>query len=215
MYSLKMFLSFSMIVFLFLAAACRRDQLPVPDFNDLETPAHSFHMQRPNARGFILASERLRIPAEVALPFNREGYWRVATYYAMGVQKYKAREKTGTPGTFEWVFVAPSASLYDMHNRKVGSHGAGPFWEVSPFDSLFAEHFVPAKTVASPDPNSIDWLLLKPKTGKFPTGIFTPVLYVQRIATKGGKAPGLPPLSAEETTEVKYEAVYRFSALYP
>jgi hypothetical protein len=35
--------------------------------------------------------------------------------------------------------------------------------------------------------------------------------YVQRIATKGGKAPLTPPTAANETVDVKYKTVYRFS----
>jgi hypothetical protein len=55
------------------------------------------------------------------------GNTRVATYYAVGVQKYKAREKAGSyPLAYEWVFVAPQADLYDATNAKVGTHGAGP-----------------------------------------------------------------------------------------
>ncbi len=215
MYSLKLIVSIFIIAITLFSVACRREQMPQPDFNNLETSSQSFKMPHSGARGFILASERLTIPAEVSLPADHKKYWRVATYYANGVQKYKAREKAGLPGNYEWVFIAPSASLYDIHNRKVGTHGAGPYWQISPADSIFAEQFVPARTAVSPDANSVDWLLLKPKTGKTPTGIFGPVLFIQRIATKGGKAPAQPPLSAEETIDVKYEAVYRFSALYP
>ena len=89
----------------------------------------------------IAASENLVIPAAVALPENLpDGNTRVATFYAVGVQKYKARIKAGSnPVEYEWVFVAPQASLYDITNTKVGTHGAGPFWEVSSLDSIFAQ----------------------------------------------------------------------------
>jgi hypothetical protein len=165
------------------------------------------------AAAHIEASEKLIIPAAVSLPENLpNGNSRVATYYAIGVQKYKAREIPGSnPVAYEWVFVAPLADLFDENNNKVGTHGAGPFWEISPADSIFAQHFSPAKTSPSPDAGSIDWLLLKPKAGTTPTGIFADVDYIQRIATKGGKAPLTPPTYASETVEVKYKAVYRLS----
>jgi hypothetical protein len=51
-----------------------------------------------------------------------------------------------------------------------------------------------------------------PKAGKTPTGIFANVAYIQRIATQGGKAPVIPPASLNETVEVKYTAVYRFTS---
>jgi hypothetical protein len=50
-----------------------------------------------------------------------------------------------------------------------------------------------------------------PKAGTIPTGIFADVDYIQRIATKGGKAPTAPPTTATETVEIKYQAVYRFT----
>ena len=161
----------------------------------------------------IAASENLEIPAAVVVPENLpNGNTRVATYYAVGVQKYRARVKAGSdPIAYEWVFVAPQADLYDNTNAKVGTHGAGPFWEVSPLDSIFAQHFTPARIAASPDAESIDWLLLMPKTGTTPRGIFTDVDYIQRIATKGGKAPLTPPTNLNATVDVKYKTIYRFT----
>ena len=163
----------------------------------------------------ITASENLTIPATVSVPENLpNGNTRVATYYAVGVQKYKARIKAGNdPVAYEWVFVAPQADLYDISNAEIGTHGAGPFWTISPADSIFAQQFSPARTAPSPDPESIDWLLLMPKVGTTPTGIFADVDYIQRIATKGGKAPLTPPSDINETIDVKYKAVYRFTKI--
>jgi hypothetical protein len=163
----------------------------------------------------ITASENLTIPATVSVPENLpNGNTRVATYYAVGVQKYKARIKAGSdPVAYEWVFVAPQADLYDISNTEVGTHGAGPFWTISPADSIFAQQFSPARTAPSPDPESIDWLLLMPKVGTTPTGIFADVDYIQRIATKGGKAPLAPPTSLTQTVDVKYKTVYRFTRI--
>ncbi|HEX7844800.1 MAG TPA: DUF3455 domain-containing protein, partial [Chitinophagaceae bacterium] len=85
----------------------------------------------------------------------------------------------------------------------------------SPMDSIFAQQFSPARTAPSPDAGSIDWLLLKPKAGTTPTGIFADVDYIQRIATKGGKAPLTAPASINETVDVKYKTVYRFTKINP
>jgi len=161
----------------------------------------------------IQASENLAIPGAVALPANLPaGNMRVATYYAVGVQKYKAQAKAGTPGTFEWVFVAPEAKLYDGTNMEVGTHGAGPHWKLNGrIDSIYAQHFSPMKTAPSDNVSNIDWLLLMPKEGKTPTGIFSGVEYIQRIATSGGKAPATAPVSESDRTEVPYTAIYRFS----
>jgi hypothetical protein len=163
----------------------------------------------------IAASEKLTIPAAIDLPANLPyGNIRVATYYAEGVQKYKAQVKAGSdPVVYEWVFVAPQADLYDASNATVGTHSAGPTWQLSVMDSIYGQQYSPPKSAPSPDPESIDWLLLKPRTGTTPTGIFANVDYIQRIATKGGKAPTTAPVRGNQTVEVKYKAVYRFTKI--
>jgi hypothetical protein len=163
----------------------------------------------------IAQSEKLDIPASIQFPDSLPNQTeRIATYYAEGVQKYKAQLKAGT-SQYEWVFVAPEARLYDKTNKIVGTHGAGPFWQLSPADSVFGQAFVPAKSAPSPDAGSIDWLLLKARTDKTKTGIFTNVFYIQRIATTGGKAPLVAPVDGNATTEVGYTAIYRFTRRIP
>jgi len=212
-----------LIVFVFSAAliACKKGTVITNSNEEFQTlPANANSSLEANGNSpaaHIASSESLIIPASVSVPENLPyGNTRVATYYAVGVQKYKARIKAGTdPVTYEWVFVAPQATLYDITNAEVGNHGAGPFWTISPLDSIFAQQFSPARTAPSEDPESIDWLLLMPKIGTTPTGIFADVDYIQRIATKGGKAPLAPPTNINETVDVKYKAVYRFTKINP
>ena len=198
--------------------ACQREQVdtnPVTDQNVPSQVAISGNENTKSPSAHIEASEKLQMPVSIELPANLPaGNSRVATFFAEGVQKYKAREVAGSnPLRYEWAFVAPQADLYDATNAKVGTHSAGPTWQLSPNDSIYAQHFSPARTAASPDPESIDWLLLMPKTGKAPTGFFADVSYVQRIATKGGKAPLTPPTSLTQTVDVKYKTVYRFTKI--
>lgn len=176
-------------------ASCKREK--EPDY-------HSAAYQ-------IAKSEELLIPATVTLPDNPKGNSRVATYYAIGVQKYKATPKTGgNSNEFQWTLAGPQADLYDASNKKVGTHSFGPTWQLTgTADSIFGAHFTTPKIAASPDPNAIDWLLLTIK--KQPTGLFQNVVYIQRIATKGGKAPATAPAKITDTVDVKYTAVYRFS----
>jgi hypothetical protein len=165
----------------------------------------------------IAESEQVVIPAEIDLPANSpNGNSRVATYFARGVQKYKARGKEGTnPVLYDWVFVAPEADLYDATNTKVGTHFAGPSWQIAGTNALLVgQAYAPPRTV-NKDPNSIDWLLLMPKSGTVPTGIFQKVNYIQRIVTTGGRAPATPPATATETIDVPYTAMYRFSKMNP
>ncbi len=186
----------SSVILVMLATACTRDK------DDDNSPAR-----------YIRESEKLEIPAEIDLPANLPaGNTRTSTFYAEGVQIYKSQPVPGTnPVVYEWAFVAPKANLYDISNTKVGTHTAGPTWQLSLSDSIYAQAFSPARTAPGPDPGSIPWLLLMPKTGKTPTGIFAGVDYIQRIATQGGKAPVQAPASADLTSEVKYTAIYRFS----
>ena len=160
----------------------------------------------------ISRSEKLYIPAAIELPDNGpNGNIRVATFFAEGVQKYKAQQVPGSsPATYRWLLVAPQAVLYNTSNTQVGTHTAGPTWQLSATDSIYGQQFYPAK-IATPDSNNISWLLLKAKDGKAPTGIFANVSYIQRIATKGGKPPVTAPVNENETVEVKYTAVYRFT----
>src|SRR5512138_2903791 len=96
------------VVLLTAIAACNRD-------NDIDTSSPAYQ---------IAESEKLVIPAAIDLPANLPGgNSRVATFFADGVQKYKAQPKAGSsPVTYEWVFVAPQANLYDATNKKVGTH---------------------------------------------------------------------------------------------
>lgn len=199
--------------------ACKKDAVITYPNEEIQTSlsntSSSLETNGNSPAAHIVASENLVIPPSIDLPENLpDGNSRVATFYAVGVQKYKARIKAGSdPVAYEWVFVAPQADLYDITNAQVGGHGAGPFWQTSPLDSIFAQQFNPARTAPSEDAESVDWLLLMPKTGTTPSGIFSDVDYIQRIATKGGKAPLTPPTNLVQTVEVKYKAVYRFTKI--
>ena len=173
----------------------------------VDTSSPAFH---------IAESESLVIPDAIKLPDNPSGNSRVFTFFADGVQKYKAQEVAGSnPVAYQWQFVAPLADLYDATNQKVGNHSAGPNWQLSIVDSMFGQAFAPPRAAPSSDANSIDWLLLMPKTDKPPIGVFADVDYVQRVDTKGGKAPAAAPTSATETADVHYTAIYRFSKKNP
>src|SRR5688572_2758095 len=175
-------------LFVNIISRCSKEETATP-------PA--FHIQQ---------SEKLFIPATISLPAKSK---RVVTYYATGVQKYRAQVKPNTtPVAYEWVFVAPQADLFDITNRSIGTHSAGPSWRITgSIDSIYGQHFTPARTAPSPDPSSIDWLLLMPKLGTIPTGIFADVAFIQRIATTGGRAPSTAPVSESDRVEVPYTAV--------
>lgn len=188
------------ILLVMMLTSCTRNVPP-----DTTSPAYQ-----------IGESEKLVIPDAIELPANAAGNTRIATFYADGYQKYKAQEIAGSsPVAYQWVLVAPLADLYDASNQKVGTHSIGPTWQLSPTDSLYGQAFNPAKAAASPDASSIDWLQLQAKPGTVPTGIFANATYIQRIATKGGKAPATAPTNASETVNVHYTAIYRITKKNP
>ena len=62
---------------------------------------------------------------------------------------------------------------------------------------------------ASPDPTAIDWLLLRAVETSGP-GVFSPVTYIQRVNTTGGKAPTTPGSFIGEVVDAPYTAEYYF-----
>lgn len=109
----------------------------------------------------------------------------------------------------QWVFSRPDARLFDDSGKPVGLHFAGPTWE-------YADHSrVMGKAVASaaPDPMSIPWLLLQ-ATDHQGEGRMQRVTSIQRIATKGGKAPasGCDVPHKGQEARSRYTAEYLFYA---
>jgi hypothetical protein len=84
-----------------------------------------------------------------------------------------------------WVLSRPDAKLFDDSGQQVGSHFAGPTWEYA------ADHSrVIGKAIANatPDPDSVPWLLVQAKDHQG-EGVMQKVAFIQRLFTKGGKAP--------------------------
>jgi hypothetical protein len=109
----------------------------------------------------------------------------------------------------KWVLAGPDAKLFDEAGKQVGSHFAGPTWEWSDGSRVVGR---PIAT-ATPDPNSIPWLLLTAVDHQG-DGFMKQVSSIQRLATKGGKAPGegCDGSHKDEQTRAHYTATYRFYA---
>src|SRR6266498_3957734 len=114
--------------------------------------------------------QNLQVPAGNKVAFHA---------YAEGVQIYRWN------GT-SWTFVAPEAVLFAHAGGGgvVGTHYAGPTWESASGSKVVGT----VLERATPDPNAIDWLLLKAKANEG-SGIFAHVTFIQRVNTVGGKAP--------------------------
>jgi hypothetical protein len=124
---------------------------------------------------------------------------------AVGTQDYVC---SASGATFAWTLRGPDAVLNDAHGQRIGRHFAGPSWEWS--DKSQITGAVVAK-VDAPDPAAIPWLLLSVKE-HHGEGVLGPVRFVQRLGTKGGKAPaaGCDAAHATQVTRVPYSAHYVF-----
>lgn len=136
------------------------------------------------------------VPKEIAVPAGHKLLFKVE---AKGVQIYKAVE--GKSGKLEWVLEAPLADLLDGKGGKAGWHYEGPSWEAADGSKVVRDKAEAVKSAPAPNPKSdIPWLLLKVKAEEGKAGVFSPALYIQRLQTAGGKAPGrLAQTSRDET----------------
>jgi hypothetical protein len=106
-----------------------------------------------------------------------------------------------------WVLSGPDAKLTDEAGKQVGSHFAGPTWEWSDRSRVTGR----AVANATPDPESIPWLLLTAAQHQG-DGMLKSVSSIQRLSTKGGKAPASGCDASHKGQEARshYTAVYYF-----
>lgn len=132
----------------------------------------------------------------------KEGHKPAFHVYAKGVQIYRWNGSS-------WSFVAPEATLYAEENYfgEVGIHGMGPHWTSKSGSRVEAGRVL--NTGCRPDPNAIEWILLKTTATKG-AGIFSRVTFIQRTNTTGGLAPSEPGTVLNELRQVPYTAEYYF-----
>jgi len=111
---------------------------------------------------------------------------------------------------FSWSLKAPEAQLFDKSGKPFGKHSAGPSWEASDGSRITGKA---AANEPSPDADSIPWLLVT-VVSHSGEGALARVTSVQRLNTKGGKAPasGCDAAHAGQELRVAYSADYLFFA---
>jgi hypothetical protein len=144
------------------------------------------------------------IPQQLQPPANLQLLRQV---HAKGDQVYTCKSDAAQ---FTWTLKAPAAQLFDKNGKPFGKHFAGPSWEANDGSR------VTGKAVAnspSPDADSIPWLLVTILTREG-SGVLSQVTTIQRLNTKGGKAPasGCDASHADQEARVPYSAEYRFYA---
>jgi len=142
------------------------------------------------------------VPAQLKTP---EGQRLAAEAHAKGFQVYTCKDDGKG---YTWTLKGPEAELFDKAGKKVGRHFAGPTWEWSDKSQVTGKMMTSSP---SPDADSIAWLLLM-ATGHSGEGVLANVTNIQRLHTKGGKAPatGCDAAHAGQETRAAYEADYFF-----
>jgi Protein of unknown function (DUF3455) len=148
----------------------------------------------------LAAALPLAAAAQDALPTAPPADARLAlTLGARGVQIYECRDQA-------WAFVAPEAELLDAQDRVVGTHGAGPFWQLADGSRIAGR--VKARADA-PGGREIPWLLLTAQAESGVPGGFAGVSHIQRLNTRGGLAPAGACVN-QQSVRVAYTADYLF-----
>lgn len=117
--------------------------------------------------------------------------------------------------TYAWTLTGPEADLKDCMMAKIGSHFASDAGASAPEWMTLADgtHVIAKRNSAfTPDGGtSIPWLLLE-ATSHMGTGTLSKTLFIQRVNTTGGKAPGTgcDSTTVGATTKVAYTADYYF-----
>ncbi len=126
---------------------------------------------------------------------------------AQGVQIYACGKASDG---YHWLFKAPDAALFDTTGRQVGTHFAGPTWQMADGSKIVGEVVGQAP---APDPHAIAWLLLRVKSHDG-SGILSEAGWVRRVDTQAGVAPATPCDAAQALPEarMRYTARYLFYA---
>jgi hypothetical protein len=145
-----------------------------------------------------------QVPPQIQAPSGEQLFLQV---HAKGDQVYTCQSE---PAQYSWTLKAPDAQLFDKDGKPFGKHFAGPSWEASDGSRVTGKAVANAP---SPDAGSIPWLLVNIVNHEG-TGVLSPATSIQRINTKGGKAPasGCDVAHAGQEVRVPYSADYLFYA---
>ena len=151
---------------------------------------------------FTVAAQQ--VPPQLQPPAGEQLLLQV---HAKGDQIYSCK---ADGAQFAWTLKAPDATLFDKDGKPFGKHFAGPSWEATDGSRVTGKAVANAP---SPDPDSIPWLLVNIVTHDG-NGVLSRATSIQRLNTKGGKAPasGCDAAHAGQELRVPYTADYLFYA---
>jgi hypothetical protein len=144
------------------------------------------------------------VPQQLRPPANEQLLLRV---HAKGDQVYICKSEAAQ---FAWTLKAPDAQLFDQEGKPFGKHFAGPSWQANDGSRVTGKAVA---SVPSPDADSIPWLLVN-IVGHEGSGVLSRATTIQRLNTKGGKAPasGCDSSHSGEEVRASYSADYLFYA---
>jgi Protein of unknown function (DUF3455) len=147
----------------------------------------------------LVAIPQQQLPSQLQPPADQKLLFQV---HAKGDQIYSCK----ADGT--WTLKAPDAQLFDKDDKPFGKHFGGPSWQANDGSKVVGKA---SANAPSPDPQSIPWLLVN-VVSHDGNGLLTPVTTIQRLNTKGGKAPssGCDAAHVDQETRVPYTADYLF-----
>jgi hypothetical protein len=150
------------------------------------------------------AAQAPQVPAQLQPPAGEQLF---LTVHAKGDQVYTCKADSDQ---YSWVLKAPDADLFDTDGNLFGKHFAGPSWMASDTSRVNGKAVAKAP---SPDPESIPWLLIHVVSHEN-NGVLSRATSIQRLNTKGGKAPtsGCDASHANQEFRSSYTADYLFFA---
>jgi len=151
--------------------------------------------------GLATAADKApEVPAPIRVP---AGAKLLEKLHATGAQVYGC---AATDGKFGWTLKRPDATLTDAKGAEAGKHGAGPSWTAKDGSTVTGAKVAQADAPAA---DAVPWLLLR-GTSTAGKGRFGQVTFIQRLGTKGGKAPATGCDAAHNGNELRvdYSADY-------
>jgi len=157
------------------------------------------------AGGILIGTSAFAVAADEAVVRAPQGSAPLFELVADGVQIYACEAKEGG---FQWSFKTPEASLFDTQGRQIGTHFGGPTWKFYDGSAVVGEVVEKAD---APEPNAIQWLLLRAKSHEGAGGL-SAAAYIRRTETKGGVAPrtGCDAGHVSDQARMRYSATYQF-----
>ena len=150
------------------------------------------------------AVDNMKLPEPVRVP---AGHIQTLETIGTGEITYECREKKDMAGAYEWAFVAPVATLWDMQQKTIGKYYGGPTWEANDGSKVTGKQVAIAPAPAGNIP--LQLVKADPAMGN---GAMTGVTFIQRLETKGGVAPAMAcgSTNAGAKQQVWYQAKYVF-----